>query len=114
VLSSSPLVSNDDDGEGEERHVRSTRQRQIRGRGALFREELAALLREQYGFPVSKNRLDKEGHYGTAPEPAGSFGKFLLYTDTEEAGLKWAKARFRSRASVSATRSRAAERRKPP
>jgi hypothetical protein len=61
------------------------------------RTELAALLSEQYGFPVTRNRLDKEGHYGTGPEPAGKFGQRLLYT--EESGLAWARKRFRSRAS---------------
>jgi hypothetical protein len=62
----------------------------------LTRAELAAVLREDYGFPVSKNLLDKEAHRRTGPEPEGTWGKYVMYT--LPSGLAWARKRFRKRA----------------
>jgi hypothetical protein len=62
----------------------------------LTRAELAAVLRDDFGFPVSKNLLDKEAHRGTGPEPEGTWGKWVMYT--LPSGLAWARKRFRKRA----------------
>jgi hypothetical protein len=63
----------------------------------LTREEQAAFLREQYGFPVTKNMLDKEAMRGTGPAEV-EWGKWRLSTPSD--GLKWARSRFRARRRV--------------
>jgi hypothetical protein len=68
------------------------------------RAALAKALREEHGYPVSVNMLEKGAHYGTGPAIAGKWGKFAMYTLPE--GLRWARARFRDRRAIEPSRKR--------
>jgi hypothetical protein len=64
------------------------------------RAELAEVLRHRYGFPVSKNMLDKEACNGIGPVEYGRWGNRALYTLDE--ALRWARARFRRSGTLAA------------
>jgi hypothetical protein len=57
------------------------------------RGEIAQILRDKYGYPVSKNLLEKMTANGIGPPEAGRWSKFVLYSLPE--ALRWAESRLR-------------------